>query len=186
MRVRVPPFLPVWKCGPVAEPVDAADLKSAAIRRAGSSPARLTRVNVWPRGGIGRHGSMRCCFLPECRFKSCRGHHCFCFYAPVAQLDRAPGYELGGRRFESFRARQSTKIQATAIAVAFSLAAHRKMMNLRRRFDARTRKCGRDNSAAVRRELRVAGGAWIAPHPILPNAMSPQTAYTVWIGGNRF
>src|SRR5512141_3125095 len=24
--------------------------------------------------------------------------------APVAQLDRAPGYELGGRRFESFRA----------------------------------------------------------------------------------
>ena len=26
--------------------------------------------------------------------------------APVAQLDRAPGYELGGRRFESFRARQ--------------------------------------------------------------------------------
>ena len=25
--------------------------------------------------------------------------------APVAQLDRAPGYELGGRRFESFRAR---------------------------------------------------------------------------------
>ncbi len=26
--------------------------------------------------------------------------------APVAQLDRVPGYELGGRRFESFRARQ--------------------------------------------------------------------------------
>ncbi len=25
-------------------------------------------------------------------------------YAPVAQLDRVPGYELGGRRFESFRA----------------------------------------------------------------------------------
>src|SRR5690606_2884275 len=30
----------------------------------------------------------------------------FC-HAPVAQLDRAPGYELGGRRFESFRARQA-------------------------------------------------------------------------------
>src|SRR6476659_5726790 len=29
--------------------------------------------------------------------------------APVAQLDRAPGYELGGRRFESFRARQTKK-----------------------------------------------------------------------------
>jgi hypothetical protein len=26
--------------------------------------------------------------------------------APVAQLDRAPDYESGGRRFESFRARQ--------------------------------------------------------------------------------
>ena len=25
--------------------------------------------------------------------------------APVAQLDRVPGYEPGGRRFESFRAR---------------------------------------------------------------------------------
>src|SRR5690606_19371249 len=29
--------------------------------------------------------------------------------APVAQLDRAPGYELGGRRFESFRARQNNR-----------------------------------------------------------------------------
>ncbi len=29
------------------------------------------------------------------------------FYAPVAQLDRVPGYELGGRRFESFRAHHS-------------------------------------------------------------------------------
>ena len=27
-------------------------------------------------------------------------------YAPVAQLDRVPGYELGGREFESLRARQ--------------------------------------------------------------------------------
>ena len=26
--------------------------------------------------------------------------------APVAQLDRAPGFEPGGRRFESVRARQ--------------------------------------------------------------------------------
>ena len=28
-------------------------------------------------------------------------------WAPVAQLDRVPGYEPGGRRFESFRARHS-------------------------------------------------------------------------------
>ena len=27
------------------------------------------------------------------------------FFAPVAQLDRVPGYELGGRGFESLRAR---------------------------------------------------------------------------------
>jgi hypothetical protein len=29
--------------------------------------------------------------------------------APVAQLDRAPGFEPGGRRFESVRARQLTR-----------------------------------------------------------------------------
>src|SRR5688572_32593068 len=29
--------------------------------------------------------------------------------APVAQLDRAPGYELGGREFESLRARHANK-----------------------------------------------------------------------------
>ena len=27
-------------------------------------------------------------------------------HAPVAQLDRVPGYELGGREFESLRAHQ--------------------------------------------------------------------------------
>ncbi len=31
------------------------------------------------------------------------------YYAPVAQLDRVPGYEPGGRRFESFRARHFHK-----------------------------------------------------------------------------
>ena len=30
-------------------------------------------------------------------------------HAPVAQLDRVPGYELGGREFESLRARQIKK-----------------------------------------------------------------------------
>ncbi len=29
-----------------------------------------------------------------------------CIGAPVAQLDRVPGYEPGGREFESLRARQ--------------------------------------------------------------------------------
>ena len=31
-------------------------------------------------------------------------------HAPVAQLDRVPGYEPGGRRFESFRARHFTLV----------------------------------------------------------------------------
>ena len=31
--------------------------------------------------------------------------------APVAQLDRAPDYEFGGQRFESFRARQHSTIK---------------------------------------------------------------------------
>lgn len=31
-------------------------------------------------------------------------------HAPVAQLDRVPGYELGGREFESLRARQKNII----------------------------------------------------------------------------
>jgi hypothetical protein len=30
----------------------------------------------------------------------------FSFFAPVAQLDRVPGYEPDGREFESLRARQ--------------------------------------------------------------------------------
>ena len=32
-----------------------------------------------------------------------------CRSAPVAQLDRAPDYESGGQRFESFRARQPSQ-----------------------------------------------------------------------------
>ena len=31
--------------------------------------------------------------------------------APVAQLDRVPGYEPGGREFESLRARQSHQVR---------------------------------------------------------------------------
>ena len=32
------------------------------------------------------------------------------YHAPVAQLDRVPGYELGGREFESLRAHQKQLI----------------------------------------------------------------------------
>jgi hypothetical protein len=33
-------------------------------------------------------------------------------YAPVAQLDRAPGYEPGGREFESLRAHQFINVRS--------------------------------------------------------------------------
>jgi hypothetical protein len=36
-------------------------------------------------------------------------------HAPVAQLDRAPGYEPGGREFESLRARQFQRLTALAV-----------------------------------------------------------------------
>ena len=35
--------------------------------------------------------------------------------APVAQLDRAPDYESGGQRFESFRARHPFRVQSRDI-----------------------------------------------------------------------
>jgi hypothetical protein len=43
-------------------------------------------------------------------------------YAPVAQLDRVLGYELRGRRFESFRARQIKKGATQCVAPFFNLA----------------------------------------------------------------
>ncbi len=41
--------------------------------------------------------------------------HCS-YCAPVAQLDRVPGYEPGGREFESLRARQFLKMIFSKIA----------------------------------------------------------------------
>ena len=43
--------------------------------------------------------------------------HNAAFNAPVAQLDRVPGYELGGREFESLRARHIS-IMAGALWIA--------------------------------------------------------------------
>ena len=39
----------------------------------------------------------------DCKLLECRA---LSDHAPVAQLDRVPGYELGGREFESLRAHQ--------------------------------------------------------------------------------
>ena len=43
---------------------------------------------------------------PRFRATPCQG---LAQHAPVAQLDRAPGYELGGREFESLRARHYSR-----------------------------------------------------------------------------
>ena len=43
-------------------------------------------------------------------------------YAPVAQLDRVSGYEPGGRRFESFRARHILVTQKILIRFSGSFA----------------------------------------------------------------
>ncbi len=43
-------------------------------------------------------------------------------YAPVAQLDRAPGYELGGREFESLRARHSFILNFTSQLFPFNFS----------------------------------------------------------------
>ena len=56
------------------------------------------------------------------------------FNAPVAQLDRVPGYELGGREFESLRARHSTKGRRF-IPSAFSFAVCRRLLHVDRRAD---------------------------------------------------
>ena len=59
------------------------------------SPAK----GVW---GLEPHRGFESLSLRHCSFK-------LYSYAPVAQLDRVPGYELGGREFESLRARHITK-----------------------------------------------------------------------------
>ena len=41
-------------------------------------------------------------------------------YAPVAQLDRVPGYEPGGREFESLRARHLSNTYDTSDATSVS------------------------------------------------------------------
>ncbi len=46
--------------------------------------------------------------------------------APVAQLDRVPDYESGGRRFESFRARQFPQFTSCPVLRPGDLFAARK------------------------------------------------------------
>ena len=71
---------------------------AASIRGSGIAGTRTSKGN--DRNGI-RHDVLTDTFRIG---KIPLLHH-----APVAQLDRAPGYELGGRRFESFRARHTPR-----------------------------------------------------------------------------
>ena len=41
--------------------------------------------------------------------------------APVAQLDRVPGYELGGRTFESCRVRHIKKLPAVMTSLSINI-----------------------------------------------------------------
>ena len=69
----------------------------------GSNPSLSANGSRTP--GVGKDqaleamGNSACSGLPVFGLQS----------APVAQLDRAPGYEPGGREFESLRARQLIK-----------------------------------------------------------------------------
>ena len=42
-------------------------------------------------------------------------------HAPVAQLDRVPGFEPGGREFESLRARHFSMSNLSGVALLFSI-----------------------------------------------------------------
>jgi hypothetical protein len=47
-------------------------------------------------------------WLGDALFGAVAIRHVTCLFAPVAQLDRAPGYEPGGREFESLRAHHNS------------------------------------------------------------------------------
>ena len=60
-------------------------------------------------------------------------------YAPVAQLDRVPGYEPGGREFESLRARHFIKLdQAVTTSPAAALCFNKTSAGLLREFSPHT------------------------------------------------
>ena len=100
-----------------------------------------------------------------------RPAHCCCsasrwcynlrFNAPVAQLDRVPGYELGGREFESLRARQFSKGKG-CFGTLFFLAAQgprgRRGPPVDRRFGLTGRSPVRSISAPFRTRQRAPAG----------------------------
>ena len=63
-------------------------------------------------------------------FLGCSGNCTFLFYAPVAQLDRAFGFEPKGRRFESFRAHH-LKIEPGTLDSRNGEISHKKLISAR-------------------------------------------------------
>ena len=120
----------MWTNPPVRQIGRIADLCSGAARRARhrdvpSSIPPSPRINKWPHQGHLFFWRRRCGRTR--RFDKAAGLSAATrrdpflldekppsrnnprFFAPVAQLDRVPGYELGGREFESLRARQTSE-----------------------------------------------------------------------------
>ncbi len=61
--------------------------------------------------GVGPHGPRLYCAVLQLGFRPASE-------APLAQLDRASGYEPGGRRFESCRAHQRFQVHSGRIGVS--------------------------------------------------------------------
>src|SRR5690554_619285 len=90
--------------------------------------------------------------------------------APVAQLDRVPGYEPGGRRFESFRARQTEKRPRFRTGLFRIRSYDSNLRPINNRFEP----------SALRRELAVSGrGFFVSGVPF----EAPTTAQGRCVGG---
>jgi hypothetical protein len=77
----------------------------------------LGQIQTLPREGLaGRRRSPPLeCSIPSMMFALAVGGATAPNSAPVAQLDRVPGYEPGGRGFESLRARQLQRLSIAAL-----------------------------------------------------------------------
>jgi hypothetical protein len=84
----------------------AASLNQRGGRGQGSTMPLGTEILAFPRGLAGNGGGCRTGRTVDLAFGKAPQYSFAPPKAPVAQLDRAPDYESGGQRFESFRARQ--------------------------------------------------------------------------------
>ena len=136
---------------------------------------------VAARAGARDNPSARAIFFFRCKIKKPNfvGSSQFVgsFYsACVAQLDRVPGYEPGGRRFESSRARHTNKKGSNLRLGPFLFAFDSEHLNLRRRFARRQNRSaastfGKHRAGLVNPERRESGRASLKRwRVILPSA----------------